>query len=422
MMKKTIIFLLLFWAADVMAQYLPQPEQYPIIKYTNSPSQSYIRYWFNTSYVSFDIRSEINPITCNIDTLWVYGQEPLGDFIIRMRLDEFDTRNRPRKRVTVFQRLGSTPPTTDSLVYTYQGFNVKPSIIKGYTSDGTHWSTDSMFYDNQNRVMRQVIINILQQTMSIYEYNTFNRTTKITIIQPRLKEVLAYTYSNDTIMVSSSFTSYDANNVLIRSFATMSLNSSSNTLIDRTVYGQRELINFNNQRQWLKTTVFDTIGNVERIDSLISMTSNSLVMKRTFLQTGSRQMRYVTLDNTGFVIRDSISNLSNPIDYSLTRWTLGPPQCANGVVRGGGTGAPEVALNVFPNPSVDHVQFQWEDAPTPPTQLNIYNISGNLMLSRAIQPQDVSVQLETSPLPSGIYVYKILFGDTIKVGRIVIQH
>lgn len=78
----------------------------------------------------------------------------------------------------------------------------------------------------------------------------------------------------------------------------------------------------------------------------------------------------------------------------------------------GGPELPQVELNVFPNPAINNVTFQFQDLPLDFYRLEIYNVLGQPMQRESYYLSgDHTTSIDVSNYKRGIYLYRLLDGQ-----------
>lgn len=80
-------------------------------------------------------------------------------------------------------------------------------------------------------------------------------------------------------------------------------------------------------------------------------------------------------------------------------------------------------MKVFPQPAVDHVTFQFAQAPHKPTYIRFYNMLGRSVGSYVLSETNLLI-MDTSYWPAGTYVYTISQDDKplMKKGKMIVVH
>ncbi len=76
---------------------------------------------------------------------------------------------------------------------------------------------------------------------------------------------------------------------------------------------------------------------------------------------------------------------------------------------------PETEFKVFPNPAIDYVQFELENASIP-SIIEVYDLQGRKIISKILP---ANKQIAISHLKTGVYVYKLTQGSEVKQGKII---
>lgn len=84
------------------------------------------------------------------------------------------------------------------------------------------------------------------------------------------------------------------------------------------------------------------------------------------------------------------------------------------------TNSSSLVSNIYPLPASQYVVFEF--APSNAISLQIFDISGKLVIERQINNNENTVQVNTSYLSSGFYLYKAYSGNSYQVGKISVKH
>ncbi len=76
----------------------------------------------------------------------------------------------------------------------------------------------------------------------------------------------------------------------------------------------------------------------------------------------------------------------------------------------------KTAVNIYPNPSNNLINFEFENSPT---NIQVFDIYGNLILMNSINFQ--SYKLYVNDLAPGVYFYQVTFNDYISKGKFVVN-
>ena len=79
-------------------------------------------------------------------------------------------------------------------------------------------------------------------------------------------------------------------------------------------------------------------------------------------------------------------------------------------------------VSVFPNPFISMVRFDFDVFATSQVRINVYDITGSLVmqvLDQQLVPGSYSQEVNSEPLHSGLYIYRVQVGESVSTGRIV---
>jgi|AntAceMinimDraft_11_1070367.scaffolds.fasta_scaffold02536_3 hypothetical protein len=65
------------------------------------------------------------------------------------------------------------------------------------------------------------------------------------------------------------------------------------------------------------------------------------------------------------------------------------------------------SITVFPNPFLETVNFEWSAAIQGEVTIQLYNVSGQLVLTRKVIPSNNRIQLQLALLSRGVYLVQI---------------
>jgi hypothetical protein len=69
------------------------------------------------------------------------------------------------------------------------------------------------------------------------------------------------------------------------------------------------------------------------------------------------------------------------------------------------------AFNVYPNPTNGIVKIDWEALNQKPNAVQIFDITGKLLVTKNIEANDLSAELNISEYTNGLYFVKIISKD-----------
>lgn len=72
-------------------------------------------------------------------------------------------------------------------------------------------------------------------------------------------------------------------------------------------------------------------------------------------------------------------------------------------------------INIFPNPA-NH-EFFIDSKEAVPTEVELFDITG-----KVVAKEGNTNRIETSALPSGIYIVRVYFGNEVQVRRVEVTH
>jgi hypothetical protein len=77
-------------------------------------------------------------------------------------------------------------------------------------------------------------------------------------------------------------------------------------------------------------------------------------------------------------------------------------------------------LQVYPNPATNHIILQYQTAQT--ASVCLYDVYGKQVLHLPILHADIPNRLDVAMLPSGLYMYKVVFGNgAVAMGKVQIE-
>ncbi|MFC2136673.1 T9SS type A sorting domain-containing protein [Bacteroidota bacterium] len=118
----------------------------------------------------------------------------------------------------------------------------------------------------------------------------------------------------------------------------------------------------------------------------------------------------------GEVITETLESSSNILTQGLYQTNPGTgsgPQSVDDLFVDG------LDINVYPNPFSDQINIFWKNV----TELNfiieIYDLTGNLVLNKELPGKKINEKLDMSTYPASIYVLKIISDEFVKSYNIV---
>jgi putative intracellular protease/amidase len=129
---------------------------------------------------------------------------------------------------------------------------------------------------------------------------------------------------------------------------------------------------------------------------------NGVVGKVAYYQAGERRESIHINHLYGQVIRNTVAWLA-----------------AAGLVPFGIENEVKHTLEIYPNPASDFVQFKLPFTPHAEVQIQIFTISGQLVLQTQPIPTENSLYLNIQDLPAGIYIVNAITGNTKFTGKLV---
>ncbi len=85
--------------------------------------------------------------------------------------------------------------------------------------------------------------------------------------------------------------------------------------------------------------------------------------------------------------------------------------------------SPNVEINIYPNPGNGQITIELSKELSEPGVINVYDISGKLLLSHDVLPYQVIQKFDNSKLPNGSYILQLFDRQQVLVNKkIIIQH